>query len=93
MESLFSPARSELRFRISALIATYLEPFGTRRRALHRDIMKLYDARSKVVHTGRDSDYADVSATFALARGVALQVLATKSVPRPEDLEDQLFGS
>lgn len=93
LESLFSPARSELRFRISALIATYLEPFGTRRRALHRDIMKLYDARSKVVHTGRDSDYADVSATFALARRVALQVLATKSVPGPEDLEDQLFGS
>jgi hypothetical protein len=40
----------ELRFRLSALIATSLEPPGTRRVEVHKRCKKLYDIRSKAVH-------------------------------------------
>ena len=52
LEHLFSPAKQELRFRVSANIAAYLEPPGTGRLNLHQKIMKLYDASTDAVKQG-----------------------------------------
>jgi len=59
LEGIFSPARSELRFRISSNIAAYLEQPGEDRLALQKRVAKLYDARSAVAHgTSQHEDSA-----------------------------------
>src|SRR3569833_63602 len=50
LEHLFSPAKQELHFRVSANIASFLEPIGQARLELHRRLLKLNDARSGVAH-------------------------------------------
>jgi hypothetical protein len=52
-ESLFTGSDSgELRFRISAAIAWLLADDGNRRLDLHREITRLYDLRSRILHRG-----------------------------------------
>ncbi len=51
LEHLFAPAKQELRFRMSASIASFLEPPGKSRFELHSALVKLYDARSRAVHS------------------------------------------
>jgi hypothetical protein len=92
LEHLFSPAKQELRFRVAANIAAYLEPPGAKRHALHRQIMKLYDARSTVAH-GTTLKAPDAwSETYALANRVLMKILAHGYVPSKEDLERELFA-
>lgn len=50
LEEIFSLSRSELRYRISSLIASYLEPPGQGRLARQKAIAKLYDSRSAAAH-------------------------------------------
>ena len=50
LELMFSPAKQELRFRVAANIAAFLELPGDERLALHRRVLKLYDARSEAAH-------------------------------------------
>jgi hypothetical protein len=50
LEQLFAQVKQELRFRISASIACYLENHGPERLHLHKRIQKLYDARSTAAH-------------------------------------------
>jgi len=50
LESLFSPSTAELKFRVSSLIAAYLEPPGKSRHTLQKKIAKLYDMRSAAAH-------------------------------------------
>ena len=54
LEQLFSPSPSELRFRVAAHIAAYLEPAGASRIALFRRAMSLYNHRSIAAHTAAD---------------------------------------
>jgi hypothetical protein len=51
IESLFG-IQSELRYRLSILMATALEPTGVKRLEVYRRVKKLYDERSKAVHGG-----------------------------------------
>jgi hypothetical protein len=51
IEELFAPSAGELRFRVSSNIAAYLEPPGQKRFALFKEILKLYDVRSRAAHT------------------------------------------
>src|SRR3712207_1227325 len=46
LEALFSPSTSELKFRVSSLIAAFLEPPGIGRARLQKEVAKLYDKRS-----------------------------------------------
>jgi|SRR5712691_1739992 len=46
LEALFSPSTTELKFRVSSLIAAFLEPFGNSRGLQQKQIAKLYDKRS-----------------------------------------------
>ena len=93
IEQIFSPAKQELRFRVSALLASYLEPPGTDRLALHKRIIKLYDKRSEVAHgaaTGNPQAFRD---TYALMASALLKIIEQRHVPTRDELEQLLFGT
>jgi hypothetical protein len=92
LEHLFSPAKQELRFRVSANIAAYLEEPGQGRVDLHRKLMKLYDARSGVAHGPRLKTPDAWPETYAVANRILLKMLSLGHVPSQQDLEQQLFG-
>jgi hypothetical protein len=93
LEALFSPSTTELKFRVSSLIAAFLEPFGNSRRILQGQIAKLYDKRSAAAHGKPKHDEEDLLGSFALLRRVLISIIGNEKVPSREDLEDLLFGS
>jgi hypothetical protein len=92
LEHLFSPAKQELRFRVSANIAAFLEAPGQARLELHQKLMKLYDARSGVAHGTRLKSLDAWSDTYALANRILCKLLSVGHVPSKEDLEQELFA-
>lgn len=93
LEALFSPSTAELKFRVSALIAAFLEPPGAARHALQKDIAKLYDKRSAAAHGKPKHDAEDLLATFNLLRRVLFEIIDRGEVPTKETLEAALFGA
>lgn len=92
LEHLFSPAKQELRFRVSANIAAFLEPSGKGRLALQKKVMKLYDARSSVAHGSGLNAPEEWLETLVLANRVLTKILDSGHVPTREDLENLLFA-
>jgi hypothetical protein len=92
LEAFFSPSTTELKFRISALIASFLEPPGKQRATLQKDVAKLYDMRSAAAHGKPRHEQADVLNTFNLLRRVLFAFIDDKSVPTKDELEARLFG-
>lgn len=92
LEELFSPSKTELRFRISSHIAAFLMPPGRERLAQQKAIAKLYDTRSSAAH-GRASDLREpLWDTYDLARRVVVKVLNDNHVPTKTELEERMFG-
>lgn len=92
LEALFSPSTSELKFRVSALIAAYLEPPGPARLAKQKEIGALYDKRSAAAHGKPRHDTSDLLSTFDLVRSVLLRMVREENVPSKQQLEELLFG-
>jgi len=92
LESLFSPSTSELRFRVSSLIAAYLEKPGIERVKRQKEVSKLYDKRSAAAHGKPKHNSDDLLRTFNLLRDVVWKIIDDKKVPRKKDLENLLFG-
>jgi hypothetical protein len=92
LEALFSPATSELKFRVSSLIAAFLEPPGDGRAALQKDIAKLYDKRSAAAHGKPKHEQEDILNSFNLLRRVLIAIIENQKVPSKDDLEGFLFG-
>ena len=92
IEAMFSPARSELRFRVSANMAAYLEKPGPSRHALQKKIAKLYDARSAVAHGSPDYPPGSLDETYHIVKRVLLKIINCNRVPDREELERDLFG-
>lgn len=92
-EHLFSPGKQELRFRVSANIATFLETAGMERLKLHKKIMKLYDVRSTVAHGVKVPSADDWIETLSLAHRILTKMLEINRVPTISDLELALFSS
>jgi hypothetical protein len=93
LEALFSPATSELRFRVSALIAAYLERPGATRLEKQREIAALYDKRSAAAHGKPRHSGEDLLKTFELIRAVMLKMIREQTVPSKQHLESRLFGA
>lgn len=91
LEELFAPSRAELRFRVSAHIAAYLEPVGPRRRALFKTVADLYNARSKAAHTAQDAEVAVLLQSFIILRNALVRMIDEGAVPTQADLEERLF--
>jgi hypothetical protein len=92
LEQLFSPAKQELRFRVSASIASYLEPPGSQRLALYKKTLKLYDARSEAAH-GTSGKHTDpLIETYALIRRILIKMIEDGHVPDRDEIEKLMFG-
>lgn len=93
LEALFSPSTSELKFRVSSLIAAFLEPPGNKRASLQKDVAQLYDKRSAAAHGKPKHEPEDLLSTFNLLRRVLIAIIDKQKVPSKNDLEGMLFGS
>jgi hypothetical protein len=91
LEAIFSPSTSELRFRVSALISSYLNPPGSIRMAHQKEIAELYDKRSAAAHGKQKHGGDDVLLTFELLRKVLIQIILDGHVPTKAQLEERLF--
>lgn len=92
LEALFSPSTTELKFRVSALIASYLEPPGERRQYRAKEIGKLYDKRSSAAHGKSNHEDEDLLASFNLLGEVLRKMIDQRCVPTKPELESMLFG-
>lgn len=92
LERLFSPARHELRFRISATIAAFLLPPGRDRHEKYHRIKKLYDERSRIAHGAEADDPHSLHETYVLMRTVLTKMIEERHVPTRAELESTLFG-
>jgi hypothetical protein len=93
LEAIFSPSTSELKFRVSALIAAYLEPPGMKRLELQKQVASLYDLRSAAAHGKPRHEPDHLLKSFELIRKVLLRMIHEASVPTKETLERRLFGA
>ena len=92
LEELFAPWAAELRFRVSAHIAAYLEPVGPKRLELFKTLAKLYNARSKAAHTAQDAEVAVLVQSFVILRNALIRMIDEGTVPTQADLEQRLFS-
>lgn len=91
LEELFAPSEAELRFRVSAHIAAYLEPVGAKRLELFKMVSDLYKARSKAAHTAQDVDVTSLLQSFLILRNALVRIVDEGVVPTRADLEERLF--
>lgn len=93
LEAMFSTGREELRYRMSSVIAAYLEPAGLGRMSLQKRIAKLYDGRSAAAHGREDKAHGTLSDTFDLVNRIVIRMIETNDIPTREALEARLFGA
>lgn len=91
LEELFAPSRAELRFRVSAHIAVYLEPVGSKRLELFKLVADLYNARSKAAHTAQDAEVGALVQSFIILRNALVRMVDEGAVPTQADFEKRLF--
>jgi hypothetical protein len=92
LEQLFSPSTSELRFRVSAMIAAFLAPAGDERLALFKKVANLYNVRSTAAHTASDTEVGPLLESYVLMRNALVKMIDENRVPTREDLDALLFG-
>ena len=93
LEQLFSPSTGELRFRVAALLASYLEQPGASRLELYKRVLKLYNERSIAAHTAKDVEIGPLTETYVLMRNALLRMIDEGNVPTQHELESLLFGT
>jgi hypothetical protein len=92
LEGMFSPAKTERKFRVSTNIASYLEPLGTPRMELRKRVGKPYDARSQAAHGGSELPKDALRDSYSLTKRVISKVIEENEVPDREKLDEALFG-
>jgi hypothetical protein len=92
LEVLFSPSTSELRFRVSVLIAAYVYPAGHDRARLQKEIFDLYDKRSAAAHGKPKHNTDHLLQTFNIVQRVLKRMIEEKEVPTKMALNDLLMG-
>jgi hypothetical protein len=86
---------SELRFRLSALIAAFLEARGPERVRRYRGLKKLYDFRSRAVHGTAIDDTAlqeHISEVRVLLSSLLCKITELGRFPSDDDWDLALFG-
>lgn len=92
LEQLFAPSPGELRFRVSALLASYLEQPGPGRLNLYKELLGLYNHRSTAAHTAQGTPDGALVATYVHLRNALMKMIHHRAVPTQSDLESLLFG-
>lgn len=93
LEALFLTSTSELRFRVSALIAAYLNPSGKQRLEQHKRCLSLYDKRSKAAHGPSKHEAEDLHESYEILRSVIFKIIREGKVPTKDELERYLLAS
>lgn len=93
LEAVFSPGSNELKFRVTALIATYLEPPGAQRQALQKRLGKLYNSRSAAAHGRPEALLEPLLDTHSFMKRIVIRIIECDEVPTPRGLEAKLFGA
>ncbi|HDR9033363.1 TPA: hypothetical protein QDB07_000812 [Burkholderia vietnamiensis] len=93
LEALFSPSTSELRFRVSVLIASYLHPPGEARLARQREVFDLYDKRSAAAHGKPKHNTTHLVQTFNILQCVLVKMIESNEVPSKTALNNMLLGA
>lgn len=92
LETLFSPSTSELRFRVSILIASYIHPPGQQRADMQKEIFELYDKRSAAAHGKPKHNTDHLMQTFNILQRVLMRMIDDKEVPSKTALNNMLLG-
>jgi len=92
LEQIFSPSPGELRYRVSSMLASYLEPPGESRLELYKKILKLYNERSVAAHTAKEMEPGPLLETYVLMRNALVRIIDENVIPTQADLEARLFG-
>lgn len=92
LEALFSLSTSELRFRVSALIASYIHPPGQQRANMQKEIFELYDKRSAAAHGKPKHNTDHLMQTFNILQRVLMRMIDEKEVPSKVSLNNMLLG-
>lgn len=92
LEALFSPSTSELRFRVSILIASYIYPPGQQRADMQKEIFELYDKRSAAAHGKPKHNTDHLMQTFNILQRVLMRMIGDKEVPSKTALNNMLLG-
>ncbi len=91
LEQLFAPSAGELRFRVAALLASYLQEPGASRLELYKQVLKLYNERSVAAHTAQEVETGPLVETYVIMRNALVRMIDEGSVPTQSDLESRLF--
>lgn len=94
IEALFA-VNSELRFRLAAFAAAYLERRGDGRLELYKEMKQLYDYRSKAVHGATTSDallHAHVLKVRHILSRLVCKITEEGALPSLADFEAALFS-
>jgi hypothetical protein len=92
LERLFSPSHAEIAFRVSAYIASFLEPRGPARHSLQKEIARLYGDRSTVAHGSDLKNQHAFERTNEIAHAVMVNIVEQRMVPTKEKLDTLLFA-
>ena len=91
LEQLFAPSPAELRFRVAALLSSFLEEPGETRQALYKKILKLYSQRSTAAHTSKGIGQKPLIESFVIMRNALMKIIEKGHVPTQDELESYLF--
>ena len=91
IEQLFSPNTGELKYRVSANLAAYLEPYGEERWKLFKELSKLYNDRSTAAHTAKELDQSSLISSYVYLRNALVKMIEMGKVPTQDDLERLQF--
>lgn len=92
LEQLFAPSAGELRHRVAANIAAYLEPRGPLRLATYKRVLKLYDARSAAAHPTKDVHETVMLDSWIILRNALMRMIREQRVPSQSDFEHLLYA-
>lgn len=92
LEQLFAPSAGELRHRVAANIAAFLEARGPQRLTTYKQILKLYNARSAAAHTAKDIDRSVMVESWSILRNALIKMISEQKVPSQSDFEHLLYA-
>ncbi|MBR1128497.1 HEPN domain-containing protein [Bradyrhizobium iriomotense] len=91
IEVIFTPTPGETRFRVATMLASYLEPPGATRLETYKEILELYNVRSKAAHSAAGVEDGALLKSMILARNALVRMVDEIRVPTQQDLENLAF--
>jgi hypothetical protein len=91
LEQIFAPSAGELRYRVAANLAAYLEPRGPKRLAAYKHVLQLYNERSTAAHTAAEGDWKALLSSWVILRNALMKMIREGHVPSQVDFEQILF--